>query len=280
MIRFRCPHCKQKTISLWGKAKANGWRPPACPGCGGKYEPSSWGIVPGMLVFFAVLLAPLFAGDGKSDLTWLLAGSFVLATVASLAAVLFATPLYRFHSRAARWDTWSFVGALVLLFAWAALTPRKDERPLALRLHQVFSQLGVLGERKVVETPAVPGPEDEERRRFREALAKGALPYTVEERDGADQLRWSTEHQDALAGLDKEQWGDPLPQGAGNAHFENPARAKEFRAWLKKNRVKHRTVTSVGKEFVVWEGNQGLVMKFLQQRDEACMKKEAAGKKC
>src|SRR5262245_8853041 len=121
-IRFRCPHCGQKTIGVWEKLKANGFRPRQCPACGGKHVPAAWPSLLALLLFAAGLVAPfLIAGSATpvGAIFLLLAG--LALGVLGIAATYVLCPLLRHGSRAARWESWSFYAALGALLLYALL---------------------------------------------------------------------------------------------------------------------------------------------------------------
>jgi hypothetical protein len=120
---FRCPHCRERSIGLGAKLKANGLRPSACPRCGGKYVPAVWTTLPVLALLLGALFGPL-----------LLAGSVPFPLLASLlvpgllaaSALYLATPLLRHGSSAARWEWWSFAGLIVLFALYALFGPSSE----------------------------------------------------------------------------------------------------------------------------------------------------------
>jgi hypothetical protein len=119
-MRFRCPHCRERTLGFWPMMKANGWRPGVCPRCGGKVVPASWATLPALIVFpFFFFLPLLMVGDlSETRFYALLAVAAVISVAASFAVVLMV-PLLRHGSRLAQWDAWTYLGAIIAVVAYA-----------------------------------------------------------------------------------------------------------------------------------------------------------------
>jgi hypothetical protein len=278
-MMFRCPHCKQRTIGVWAKLKANGFRPSRCPQCDGKFVPAVWGTLPSLIAFAAAFVAPfIIAGAVTQTVAWmLLAAAIVLGSAAATLVYLPVTPLLRHGSRAARWDWWSWVGVIAVVAVWAAVAPSSqvDRTPVT---HS--------GERKPLfgirsgapprerSTRAVHYSDPLMQEELKAALEKGGIAFGVEMQDGKEYVRWDAAHHAAVQEIERELRGGAISTGS-NVHFPDQALREEFKKWLADNGIKHRTIIFRGEETVVWDGKEDLVRKFMAQRPSDCPKAAA-----
>jgi len=251
-MKFRCPHCRQKTISAWSKLKPGGWKPSACPQCGGKYLAAWWGILPAAFVFPLVLFVPFWFAHGpipNAVFLAMLGLGAALALLVSAAVYLLITPLLREGSAAARWDRWTW-GATLAGLVVALLVMPDEWAPPPPTGHS---------------TPRVSGGMSyghaEYQQEFKDALGKAGIPYTVEMKDGREFAYWTSEQHAAVEAIKREL---ELLEGR-SVSFSNPILDKAFKDWLAKNGVAYRTVQRRGRDYVAWEGEPELLKKFMAE---------------
>jgi hypothetical protein len=277
---FRCPHCRQRTIGLWAKLKANGWRPDACPKCGGKYVPAAWTTVPALLMVPLGMFAPLLlAGVVTPVMMWLLlAAGVVLGVLAGLAVQVLITPLLRHGSAAARWEGRSFVAAVALLTLYAALKPSPPESPAAERRPAELPPGYELGSMMISQVD--PALHEE----LKAALTRAGVRFELGRmEDGREALRIRQDQAEAYERVAREIWGERPPANGRSVHMSSPAVQRDFQKWLSDAGIPNRIMTYQRKEFVVWEGEPYLWRKFHDQQPSDCAKPPAqleASKRC
>jgi uncharacterized protein (DUF983 family) len=270
---FRCPHCRQKTITAWTKLRTRA----ACPDCGGRFVAGSSGALLAVLVMPFPMFAPMFVLHSvRFPLVWLV---FAVGTVLTLAVAgviyLFATPLYRKGSAAARWDTISFLTLVAGVTVYAVANTdfsreaglEEDTRTISVG-PPVFSRDGVAS--------SVHYGDAATQQALKDALDKAGIPYKLEMRDGEEFVGWTHAHDAAARKIKRQVDGSNLPPGP-NVSFNNPVLQKEFVAWLTSKGVKHETTSAYGREHVVWEGPDDLSRQFMTKRPSDCDKMAAAG---
>jgi len=275
---FRCPHCRQKTITAWTKLRTRA----ACPDCGGRFVAGSWGMLLAVLVMPFAMFAPMFVlGSARFPLVWLV---FAVGTVLTLAVAgviyLFATPLYRKGSAAARWDTISFLTLVAGVTVYAMMNTdfsreaglEEDTRTISVG-PPVFSRKNSDGL-----ASSVHYGDAATQQALKDALDKSGIPYKLEMRDSEEFVGWTRAHDAAARKIKRQIDGSDLPPGP-NVSFSNPVLQKEFVAWLTSKGVKHETTSAYGREHVVWEGPDDLSRQFMTERPSDCDKTAAAGKR-
>ena len=272
---FRCPHCKEKTITAWAKLKTRG----ACPACGERFVASCWGLIPSSLAvplgIFATML--LFFRPAGLPPFWVVLGVGVVAAFALAAGVyLFTTFLYRKGSRAARWDAISFFVFLAAIVVYAATNTERGPD----------GKDGFFGVRLPGRAPEFASSmhygDAAMHRSFKEALEKAGIPYRLELYDGKEFVSWPRAQDAAVREIQGQIERAPRLTG-GSVSFDDPAVQKEFASWLAKKGVKYETTRRFGRERITWErGADDLVNQFMQQRPSKCDKTAAApaDKKC
>ena len=273
---FRCPHCRQKTITAWTKLKARA----ACPDCGGRFVAGSSGVLLAVLVMPFPMFAPMFVLHSvRFPLVWLV---FAVGTVLTLAVAgviyLFATPLYRKGSAAARWDTIGFLTLIAGVTVYAVANTdfsreaglEEDTRTISVG-PPVFSRKNSDGI-----TSSVHYGDAATQQALKDALDKSGIPYKLEMRDGEEFVGWTRAHDAGARKIKRQVDGSDLPPGR-NVSFNNPVLQKEFVAWLTGKGVKHETTTAYGREHIVWEGPDDLFRKFMTEKPSDCDKMVAAG---
>jgi hypothetical protein len=282
-MRFRCPHCKQRTISLWAKTKANGWWPSTCAQCGGKNVPATLGTLPAIFVFIAGLIAPfVIAGSATVTGAWLLlAAGIIGGAAASLGTYLLITPLLRHGTALAKWESRSYfvlVGLLVLLVALKPDAPPPTGQQVQNRgkpiftLHHMNPEVPAEFRDRLTKTHIADFALREE---YKAALEKARIPFSLEMEEGREYVRVRFEHLQAVKRVERELWGEPLPEG-GAVHFSNPATAAEFKAWAAARGVQVRSHSYMRKEYLVWSGDNKLIREFRDSRKSDCPKAAAA----
>jgi hypothetical protein len=254
---FRCPNCKQRTISAWAKLSASAWKPVICPECGGKSIPAWWGVIPASLAFPLALFLPFTIVPATPErIWWLLGAGLALAIVAFPAVFLITAPLLAQGSRAARWEFWSWLAlaaVIVVLGVVKVLDPTAFEGasfPPVVE-HGVARRGTHMGD-----------PADQEK--LKAALTRAGVPYTLEMRDGKEFVMWSQDRHAAAEKIQREILSGPFPNGR-NIHFGDAATEKEFKDWLTKQGVAYRIENMHGRDFVVWDGPPELWKKFLEE---------------
>ena len=118
-MNFRCPHCRQKTITAWSKLKTRG----ACPGWQGRFVGGSWELLLASLAVPFTMFAPfLLLRPPALPPFWLLLAIGAMLTLPLFVTIhLFATPLYRKGSVAARWDAITFLTFLAVVIVVAIM---------------------------------------------------------------------------------------------------------------------------------------------------------------
>lgn len=265
-MRFRCPHCKQRTITLAERLKANGYWPRACPQCGGRNTPAAWGILMPVIVFPVALAAPfLIAGSATVAVFWaLLATGLVLALVGSVLAYL-CIPLLRHGSGFARFEFWSFMAIILGVVLYAALKPESPGPPLFSFTPAVsvgaplpYSSQGSTGRHF---------SDAERQEEYKEALAEAKVPFRLEAREDGREFIWvDKEHAAAAKQAERDLWGMDLPPGKANVRFEDPQTTEEFRAWLAARGVPHSVHGLKRKPMIAWDGPDSLTMEFMKSR--------------
>jgi hypothetical protein len=277
---FRCPHCRERTIGIREKLKANGFRPSACPRCGGKYVQAAWTSLPALFLVPLGMFAPLLlVGVVSPAMMWLLlASGVVLGVLAGLAVQVLITPLLRHGSTAARWEWWSFVGAMVLLALYAALKPSPPESPAAERRALELPPGYELGSMTVSQVD--PALHEE----LKAALAKAGVRFELDRmEDGREALRLRHDQVEAYERVEREIWGERPPADGRSVHMSPDAAQRDFRKWLSDAGIAHRVVTYQRKDYVVWDGEPYLWKKFHAARPSDCVKPRAqvdAPKRC
>ena len=277
---FRCPHCRERTIGIREKLKANGWRPSACPRCGGKYVPAAWTSLPALLMVPLGMFSPLLlVGVVTPTTMWLLlAGGVVLGVLAGLAVQVLITPLLRHGSTVARWEWWSFVGALLLLALYAALKPSPPESPAAERRALELPPGYELGSMSVSQVD--PALHEE----LKAALAKAGVRFELDRmEDGREALRLRHDQVEAYERVEREIWGERPPADGRSVHMSPDTAQRDFQKWLSDAGIAHRVVTYQRKDYVVWDGEPYLWKKFHAERPSDCDKPRAqadAPKRC
>jgi hypothetical protein len=226
------------------------------------------------------MFAPLFVlRTAGYPLTWL---AFTVGSALTLALsgviYLFTTPLYRKGSVAARWDAialFTFLAAVTIAAMMntefdseAGLTP-VDFTPFRIRL----SSLPHEDPERIVSR--VHYGDAETQQVFKDALDKAGIPYELETRKGEEFVGWTGAQDAAVRKIQQQVQGDGLPPGRSVA-FDSPAHQKEFTDWLTRKGVKHETKKRYGREFVVWEGADDLVMRHMHEKPSDCKKTAAA----
>jgi hypothetical protein len=276
---FRCPHCRERTIGVWAKLKANGFRPGACPRCGGKYVPAAWTSLPALLMVPLGMFSPLLlAGVVTPAMMWLLlASGVVLGVLAGLAVQVLITPLLRHGSKASRWDWWSYAGALVLFVLFAAIYLR-DEEPAVQQAAAVLPPGYELGSMTVSQVD--PALHEE----LKTALAKAGVRFELDKmEDGREALRLRHDQVEAYERVEREIWGERPPPDGRSVHMSPDAAQRDFQKWLSDAGIAHRVVTYQRKDYVVWDGEPYLWKKFHAERPSDCAKPRAqvdASKRC
>jgi uncharacterized protein (DUF983 family) len=284
---FRCPRCRQKTITAWTKLRTRG----ACPGCGGRFVASSWGSIPAVLVMPFAVLAPLvllfqFHPFGF-PLFWLVfAAGTVLAAALSAVIFLFTTLLYRKGSVASRWDAIGFFTVIAALIV-AGMTNADFDREAGLASGEFmlfpFGASTARDDDKLI-TSTVNYSDAERQQAFKDALGKAGIRYKLETREGKEFVGWTRAQDPAVRKIQEQVQGRELPLGR-SASFDDLAIKKEFAAWLTGKGLKHETKKAHGRDYIVWEGPDNLVHQFMRERPFVpCDKKAAADgagtKKC
>jgi hypothetical protein len=276
---FRCPHCRQKTITAWTKLRTRG----ACPGCGGRFVASSWGFIPALLVTPFAVLAPLvllfqFHPFGF-PLFWLtLAAGTVLAAALSAIIFLFTTLLYRKGSVASRWDAIGFFTVIAALIV-AGMMNADFEREAGLASSDfMLFPFGASSARDddMRITSTVNYSDAERQQAFKDALGKAGIRYKLETREGKEFVGWTRAQDPAVRKIQEQVNGSELPPRR-SVSFDNPALEKEFADWLAGKGLKHEKKNSSGREYIVWEGPDDLVHQFMRERPSVpCDKKVSA----
>ena len=272
---FRCPHCRQKTITAWTKLRTRG----ACPSCRGSFVAGSWGILLAVLVMPLTMLAPLFVLRASVyPLLWLvLAAGTALTLALSGAIYLFTTPLYRKGSVAARWDAIAFFTFLAALTIAAMMnTDFGREAGLSPDEYGPFRIGRPLSEDHTDRaTSSMNYGDARMQQAFKDALDKAGIRYKLETREGKEFVGWSRAQDDAVRKVQRQVEGPELQPGRSVA-FDDPELQKEFIAWLNKKGVKHEIVKARGREYIAWTGASELVMQFMRERPSDCKKTAAA----
>jgi len=283
---FRCPHCRQKTITAWTKLRTRG----TCPGCGGRFVASSWGFIPAVLVMPLAVLAPLVLlfqfHPVDFPLFWLaFAAGTVLAAALSGIIFVFTTLLYRKGSVGARWDAIGFFTVVAALIV-AGMMNADFDREAGLASGDMLFPFGGSRARdhdKLI-TSTVNYSDAERQQAFKDALGKAGIRYKLETREGKEFVGWTRAQDPAVREIRKQFDGSELPPRR-SVSFDNPALDKEFTAWLAGKGLKHEKRNARGREYIVWEGPDDLVHQFMRERPSVpCDKKVsasgAATKKC
>lgn len=276
---FRCPHCRERTVGVWAKLKANGFWPSACPRCGGKYVPAAWGQLPALAALFAGGFGPLAAAGSTAGTMGLvlLGGGLVLGLLGSAAVYVLITPLLRHGSKAARWDSRSYAGALVLFVLFAAIY-LGDEEPAALQASAKLPPGYELGSMTVSQVD--PGLHEE----LKAALAKAGVRFELDRmEDGREALRLRHDQVEAYERVAREIWGERPPADGRSVRMSPDAAQRDFQKWLSDAGIAHRVVTYQRKDYVVWDGEPYLWKKFHAERPSDCAKPRAqadAPKRC
>jgi len=273
---FRCPHCRQKTITAWTKLRTRG----ACPGCGGFFVAGSWGILLAVFVMPLTMFAPMFVLRPIGyPLTWL---AFAVGSAFTLALsgviYLFTTSLYRKGSVAARWDAialFTFLAAATV----AALMNTDFDREAGLSPHDFTPfRIGSSSPPRVDTeriTSSVHHGHTATQQVFKDALDEAGIPYELETREGKEFVGWTRAHDAAVRKIQRRLDGADLPSRR-SVSFDNPGFQKEFIAWLTGKGVKHETKKSYGREYVVWQGPDDLLRQFMREKPSDCEKTAAA----
>jgi hypothetical protein len=278
---FRCPHCRQKTITAWTKLRTRG----ACPACEGRFVAGSWGIIPAVLALPVGMYAPMLVlHPSLFAAVWLMLAAGIMLGVALAAVIyLFTTPLYRKGSVGARWDAISFFTGVAALTI-AAMMNTDFGREAGLESNDLasfrFGSSGppVYDAERI--TSSVHYGDPAMQQALKDALDKAGIPYKLETREGKEMVGWTYANDPAARAVQKQLEGSGLATGR-SVSFQNAGLQKEFIAWLAAKGVKHETTSAQGREYVVWEGPSDLAHQFMLQRPSDCGKTAAAGKgKC
>lgn len=284
---FRCPHCRQKTITAWAKLRTRG----ACPGCQGRFVAGSWGILLASLAMPFAMFAPMlflfqFHPIGF-PLYWLVfAAGAVLAIALAAAIYLFTTPLYRKGSAGARWDAISFFAGIAAITIVAIGNTGFDrEAGLAPGEFTAFRIGATVPPRRDADIAALVSYSDAARQQaLKDALDKAGIPYKLETRKDGEFIGWTRANEAAARAIQRQVDGSELPPRS-SVSFDNPALQQEFSAWLTAKGLKNETKSAHGREFVVWDGPDNLSHQFMLQRPSVPCDKTAAAdgtgkKKC
>jgi hypothetical protein len=259
-MRFRCPHCRQKTITLAERLKANAFRPRACPQCGGRNTPAAWAILPGALLFPFLVSAPLLLVGGGSEPVFiaLIVGGFVLATAGWLLAYL-CVPLLRHGSRLARFESWSFLAAVVGVVLYAVLKPESPgPPPPEIVIGKPTFSKGAMGRSF---------SDPEKQAEWKEALEEAKIPYRLEQREGGKEFVWvEPQYRQAVEQMERDVWGIPLGPEKSNVQFGDPKTTEEFRAWLVARGTPHKVYGTKKRPVIAWDGPDNLTLEFMKSR--------------
>jgi hypothetical protein len=96
-------------------------------------------------------------------------------------------------------------------------------------------------------------PETQER--FKRELEAGKVPHSTYSRDGKEWISWDAKDDAVVEELRAKAQAGPLTSGR-NVAFGDSTQEEEFVNWLTKRGVPHTRVSSHGKTFVVWEGDE------------------------
>ena len=282
---FRCPHCRQKTITAWAKLGTRG----ACPACGERFVGGSWGFLFASLVAPVTMFVPLlFFRRLELPLLWLICMFGVALTLAVGGAIyLFTTPLYRKGSVVARWETIGFVTLVIAAASFAILNTDFSREAGLLPKVDLFAFGGHHVDDPERITSSVHYGDARMQQALKDALEKAGVPYKLENRSGEEYIGW-TRAQDVAARKIRDQVDGTVLRGTesqpvGSVAFEDPALQKEFAAWLGRKGIKHEMVKAQGRDFIKWDGPSDLVMQFMRGRPSDCDKVAAAkmgAKKC
>lgn len=273
---FRCPHCRQKTITAWTKLRTRG----ACPGCEGRFVAGSWGILLAVLVMPLAMFAPLFVLRPTGfPLLWFVAAVGTALTLALSGVIyLFTTPLYRKGSVAARWDAIILFTFLAAVTIAAMMNTDSDLEAGLSREDMTPFRLGSSSfPRDDAERITASRHYGDARMQqaFKDALDNAGIPYKLETRDGMELVGWTRAQDAAVREVQRQFDGAEIPPGPSTS-FDNPDFQKEFIAWLTRKGVKHEMQKAQGREYIVWEGSDDLLRQFMREKPSDCEKSTAA----
>ncbi len=276
---FRCPHCRQKTITAWAKLGARG----ECPACGGRFVASAWGVLTASLVMPFAIFAPLVLLRPRSiESLWAAyALGGLLCIAAGVAVYLFTTPLWRKGSVVARWDAIALVTLLAAaLVAGLRSSDFSHEAGLTDSIGEIrmgaplFSRTGPDGV-----THRVSHGDPRVQQALKEALDKAGIRYKLETRDGKEWIGWGDAQNAAVEKIQEralESAYRSLP--SHSVRFGDAETRQAFIDWLGKKGIQYRLEPIGGKEYVAWDGPEDLAMQFARERASKCGKAAAAPK--
>jgi hypothetical protein len=234
------------------------------------------------------MFAPLFLLRASGyPLLWLVFAVGTALTLALSGAIyLFTTPLYRKGSVPARWDAIAFFTFLAAVTIAAMMNTDFDREaglsPGDMTPFRIGSSSISRDDTERI-TSSMHYGDARMQRAFKDALDKAGIPYKLENRKGEEFVGWTRAQDAAVRKVQKQVEGAELPPGRSVA-FDDSNVQKEFSAWLTKKGVKHETVKAQGRENIVWEGPNELVMQFMSEMPSDCGKTAATGdvgaKKC
>jgi hypothetical protein len=120
---FRCPHCRERTIGVLAKLKANGLQPSACPSCEGKYVPAVWTTLPILALVLGALFAPLLLAG---HVPFPLLSSWLVPGLLAAAGLYLAAPLLRYGSTASRWEWWTLAATVIAVALYTLFAVTSD----------------------------------------------------------------------------------------------------------------------------------------------------------
>jgi hypothetical protein len=106
-----------------------------------------------------------------------------------------------------------------------------------------------------VGTKAVSYADSETQAAVKRALEAAGVRHSVETKHGKEWISWAPKDNDAAEHVVQAVVAGPLTAGR-NVSFGDSTQQENFETWLTTRGVQHKRITSHGKSFVVWEGNE------------------------